>query len=329
MFPEQSQTLKNREKVASYRALLMIIASILSLLLPLIVQSILKDPERVKWWEPSGKIVLLFMPIIGLSFAIFGFFSIIITFFSIDESFHKTIPKYESKKLSISATFYQMSIPAKDKKYKKFLASSFLNSISARILGILIIPLLAYVLKFKGTDYFIYITVSFVCKFGWFFLFKKMLNKYDLVKSFYFCIAISAVVSFLELVFLITFLSYELKIVLFIISIGTILGTVYGINLFIAPITSAIVDEYAAEQKEENPETVVTKISGSYFGLHSFMLAIGQCIASIMVGIVLSGSNENNPIIITLSMASMGIFYVISLIYAKKIKLDKIDNKRL
>jgi len=92
MMPEQSQTYKNREKIAAWRAIFMITASILALLLPLIIQSILEDPENVKWWEPSGKVILFYMPIIGVGFASFGLFSLILTFFSVDESFHKNSP---------------------------------------------------------------------------------------------------------------------------------------------------------------------------------------------------------------------------------------------
>jgi len=49
MLPEQSQTLENRHSVASLRAFFMIIASVISLLMPLLVQSLLTDPKNVKW----------------------------------------------------------------------------------------------------------------------------------------------------------------------------------------------------------------------------------------------------------------------------------------
>ena len=98
MGPEQSQTHKNREKVASVATILSIIASILALLLPLLVQSLLNDPENVKWWEPSGKVILFYIPIIGGLFAIFGFISIILTFYSVDESFHKISQEAEKNR---------------------------------------------------------------------------------------------------------------------------------------------------------------------------------------------------------------------------------------
>ena len=87
MFPEQSQTRKNQEKSSALGAFLMIIASIIALLMPLMIQSMLEDPENVKWWEPSGKVILLYIPIIGTVFAIFGLVGIILAFFSVDEIF--------------------------------------------------------------------------------------------------------------------------------------------------------------------------------------------------------------------------------------------------
>ncbi|TFG00036.1 MAG: MFS transporter, partial [Promethearchaeota archaeon] len=136
MLPEQSQTHDNRKKVASMNTFFTIIASILSLLLPLMIQSILEDPTAVKWWEPSGKVLLFYMPLIGIGFVIFGVITLMLTFFSVDESFHNTSTDTEMKKKSILATFQQMVIPAKDKKYRKYMAVRYFNSIGSRILGI-------------------------------------------------------------------------------------------------------------------------------------------------------------------------------------------------
>ena len=57
MLPEQSQTLKNRELVASIRVIFRIAASVIAIFLALVVQSMLDDPQHVKWWDPSGKVI--------------------------------------------------------------------------------------------------------------------------------------------------------------------------------------------------------------------------------------------------------------------------------
>ena len=326
MLPEQSQTYINREKVASWRAVSMIIASILALMLPLMVESILDDPENVKWWQPSGKIILFYMPIIGISFATFGLMSLLFTYFSVDESFHKISSPMESEKLTLKETFQRMAIPAKDKKFRKFLGVAYFNAMASRILGVLIIPFLTYSLLFRGTDYLLYVLVSILGKFGWFFIWKKFLKKHALMKTYSLCILSAIIVAPLELFFLVNVLSYELKIVLFVITIGTILGAMYGLNLFTAPLASALIYESALKNGDENVDENVSNLSGSYFGLHSFTLAIGQAISTFMVGLILTGPNEDNPIIITVTLSSMGLFYIISLLFLRKIKLERYDS---
>lgn len=100
MLPEQSQTSENRKKVASIRVIFSITASVLALLMPLTIQSLLEDPENAKWWQSSGNIIVTLMPIIGISFALFGSVTIIFTYLSVDESFHNQYELQNEKKKS-------------------------------------------------------------------------------------------------------------------------------------------------------------------------------------------------------------------------------------
>jgi len=323
MLPEQSQTYQNREKVAGWRAISMIAASILSMMLPLMVESLLDDPENVKWWQPSGRLILFYIPLIGISFATFGLLSLLFTYFSIDESFHKKKSVIGKEKLTVRETFRRMTIPAKDNKYRKFLGVVYFNAMASRILGVLIIPFLTYTLLFRGIDYLLYVIVSIGGKFGWLFIWKKILKKNSLIKTYSLCILAAIIVAPLELFFLVGIFSYELKIVLFIITIGTILGTMYGLNLFAAPLASALIYETASKDGTDYTEENVSNLSGSYFGLQSFTLAIGQAVATFMVGLILTGPNEGNPVIITMTLSSMGLFYIISLLFLRRIKLER------
>lgn len=325
MLPEQSQTHENRKKVASGNTSLMIIASILVMLLPFIVQSLLKEPENVKWWEPSGKTIIFYMPLIGGIFTLFGLVSVIITFFSVDETFHGKIANDEPfKKTTVKQAFEKMMIPAKDKKYKKFLATSFFNNISAKMMAILIIPFLTYVLHFRGTDFFLYIIISITCKYGWFYAWKWILKRNDIIKTYALCILSSVIASFLEFLYLITILSFEIEIIIFIITVGTVLGTLYCLNLFSTPIASAIIYENVNGDEKNDVDQVVSKISGTYLGLNSFIISIGQAVGSIILGLTLTGPNEENPVIIIISMASMGLFFLLSFIYLRKIELVRL-----
>jgi len=323
MLPEQSQTYKNREKVAVWLTVFMIVASILALMLPLMVESILEDPENVKWWQPSGKVILFYMPIIGVSFAIFGFFSLLLTFFSVDESFHKGSSVNAKKNLTLKETFHRMTIPAKDKKFKKYLSVAYFNSMAARTFGVLIFPLLTYSLKFRGPEYMIYVVVSIGGKFSWFYIWKKIRGRNELLKTYSMCITIAAIVGFLELIYLVEVLSFELKVVFFVIIVGTILGTLYALNLFNSPIVSAIIYEAALKKNENEINEGVSDISGSYYGLSSFTRSIAQATATLIVGLILTGPNKENSSIITITFASIGLFYLISILILRHITLDQ------
>ena len=323
MYPEQCQTDKNRKKVASLGTVLNIIASVLALLLPLFIQSLLADPENVKWWEPSGKVIILYIPLIGIIFAIVGLVSMIFTFFSVDESFHQDSTYIEKEKLTVNKLIHQMNIPANDKKFRKYMAFVFFTGISGRIVGLVIIPFLIYVLKFRGTDYFIYVIVSFSCKFGWYFFWKKILKKQALLSTYSMCTAVAVISSFLELFFLIEILNFEVKIALFIISYGTVLGCMYAFGIFGGPLFSELVYEAALNTENYEIDEAVTAISGAYVGLSTFIGSLAPAAASILIGIILTGPNQENALILTLCLCSTGIFYLIALIYLSQIKLEK------
>ena len=183
--------------------------------------------------------------------------------------------------------------------------------------------MLTYVLNFRETDFYIYTIVSAFSKFGWYFALKGLYKKHGLTKTYLKCIAFSVIASLLELIFLFTTLSFELRIVFFIISIGTLLGATYGFGLFTSPIASALVNEAAIKLDVENTNKAVSELSGAYFGLYSFTASIGSAIASLMLGFILSGSREENPTIISVCFASMGIFYLISALFLRQIKINE------
>ena len=320
MLPEQSQTLKNRTSVAANGAFLTIIASILVMLFPLIIQSVLEDPESVKWWEPSGKKVILFMPIVALFFAITGVIGIASAFLSVDESFFVSTMSIAVERKSLKNTFQQMKVPFNDKKYRNFLMVGFNSQFSAKVIGIALMPFLIYVMIFYGNSFFIYVLVAIVCKFGWFFFWRKYQRKYDLIRSYHLCLVASIIASAFELFLLIQILSFETRVALFVMTYGTVLGGIYALGLFNSPLACALVDESAGRIDQDKKEMVVSEISGSYFGINGFMQSFGQAVASIFVGLFLIGANEENQVVITIVMASAGLFYLFALIYLIKMR---------
>ncbi|MFX1571845.1 MAG: MFS transporter [Promethearchaeota archaeon] len=322
MLTEQSQTHENRQTIAALTTFFSIVSSIIALLLPIMVQSILPDPQNVKWWEPSGEYILFYIPLIGISFTLFGLIAIITTFFSIDESFHKSSITIVKKK-NFKTIFPQMVEPIKDKRYRKLLSVILFNGMAGRILGALVIPFLTYALLFTGPSFYLYIIVSTGGKFAGFVIWRRMLKKHDITKTYTICIIAAAVASLSDLIFLYNQLPNAFVVILFILSIGTILGSMYGFGLFNPPLASALVYEAAENNKEFSLEEAVSNISGAYFGLNSFVMSIGSALSSLLIGFILTGSNSENSIILTLTFSSMGIFYLLSLFFIRKLKLKK------
>ncbi|MFW9822916.1 MAG: MFS transporter, partial [Candidatus Thorarchaeota archaeon] len=138
MLPEQSQTLKNRHEVASLRAFFMIIASVISLFLPLLVQSFLPDPQNAKHWQISGQIILNIIPLMGIILACFGVAAIFVIVYSVDESFYKYYPNLKKERVNLRETFKRMAQPAQDHKYRKLVLTGFFMNISGSIFGFLL-----------------------------------------------------------------------------------------------------------------------------------------------------------------------------------------------
>ncbi len=323
MLPEQSQTLKNRESVASVRSGFSITASIVALMLPLIIQSIVEDPTNVKWWQPSGKIILFYIPIIAVCFAIFGLIAVLLIFFSVDESFHKTSPPSEKKKISLIETFKGMALPAKDRNFRYLVMAGFFGGIAGKILGLLVFPFQTYVLKFTAGFFFVYVLISVFGKFGWYFVWMKLRKRNHLLRSYSIAMLLAVIASFFGMFFLIGILPFEMQLILYILTWSTVLGSMYSLPLFSIPITAALVHEAAENADESNIDKAMSKISGSYYGLSQFIASMGPATASLIVGFILSGPNEENAIILILLFISMGLFYLIALFIIRKIKVKQ------
>ena len=323
MLPEQSQTLKNRHSVASLRAFFMIVASVISLLLPLLVQSFLPDPQNVKWYDPSGKIILFSIPMIGVSFTCVGLVAVLTIFYSVDENFHSNNSNYIKKKVTIRDTIKQMAQPARDNKYRNLVFVGFFIGISGNIFGYLLLPFQIYLLEFEQSEFLIYVIISISGKLGWYVIWRMVIKKRSLTGSYSLSLIFAATVAFTDILFLLSNMPYPLKIVLYVVSFGTILGTSYSGPLFGIPLGATLVQEAAVKIDASNMDETISNISGSYSGFSMFIGSLGGAISSIIIGLLLTGNNKSNPIIITLLFASQGFFYLIAVLFLRKIKLDK------
>jgi Na+/melibiose symporter-like transporter len=321
MLPEQSQTLKNREKVASVRSAFSITASIVALLMPQMVSSFLPDAKNAQWWTDSGKIVTTLIPIIGVGFSIFGLLSVLSIFFSVDENFHNLNGDNKHEKVAILDRFRQMAIPLKDVNFLFLILAGFLAGFSGRILGTLVFPFQNYVLEFSGITFYIYIFISIIGKFGWYFIWLKMRKKNHIIKSYSAIMTLAMIGSFFGSFFLIPYLPFGIELSIYIITWSTVLGSMYSAPIFSIPLTAALVHEAAENSEEPDIDLAMSKISGSYYGLASFVRMSGSAIISLFVGFILSGENRTNSIIMILLWISMGFFYLAALIAIKGINV--------
>ncbi|MFX1426565.1 MAG: MFS transporter, partial [Promethearchaeota archaeon] len=195
MLPEQSQTLENRHSVASLRAFFMIVASFVSVLMALLVQSFLPAPQDAKWYDESGKIVLFFIPIVGIIFSILGLVIVLILFFSVDESFYSSNSKLIKEKTTLKDTVIQMAQPAKDYNYRNLALVSFFVGISGSTLGLLVFPVQIILLEFDKSKFFIYAAISIFGKLSWYLIWKMTIKKKSLTSSYSLSLIFAAVVS--------------------------------------------------------------------------------------------------------------------------------------
>ena len=325
MLPEQSQTLKNRESVASVRSAFSIVASVLALMLPLAIQSLLTEPDNAYWWTPDGKIILFSIPIIGTCFAIFGLISVLLIFFSVDESFHDLNGESKRERITIIGRFRQMATPVKDANFRNLIIAGFFGGIAGKTLGLLVFPFQNSVLNFTSGEFYIYVLISIFGKFGWYFIWMKIRKRNHILKSYSITLLLASSFSFLGTFFLIQFLPYQFQLALYIVTWGTVLGSMYSGALFAIPIRAALVHEAAENSEEKDVDVAMAKISGSYYGLSSFVSSMGPAIASLIFGFILSGSNKTNSTILIFLFMSMGVYYLLSLIFIRKIKIRHIS----
>ena len=97
----------------------------------------------------------------------------------------------------------------------------------------------------------------------------------------------------------------------------------YAFPLFTIPITASLVHEAAGNGNSDNLDEAMSKISGSYYGLASFVRSMGPAFASMFVGSILSGPNEKNPDMIVILFMFIGVFYLIAFFLVKRVKLSK------
>jgi hypothetical protein len=99
------------------------------------------------------------------------------------------------------------------------------------------------------------------------------------------------------------------------------LGTSYSVPLFGIPLGASLIHEAAVKKNTSNVDETITKISGSYYGFSMFVSSLGGGFFQIVIGLILTGANQGNPVIITILFGSQGFFFLIAISFLRRIKL--------
>jgi Na+/melibiose symporter-like transporter len=323
MLPEQCQTNENRIEVAAIQGIFNLLGTVVALLFPMLLQSNLEDPKNALWFQPSGQLLIKTVPWVGALFGLATLTIYLITFFSIDESFHlqECIDK-EFPPLSFKQVFRKMLNPLQDRYFRFYLGSIVFLNMGLRILTMNIVPMLTYVFELVGMQFIIFMIIIIPFAFGGFVFWNVQAKKLGLIKGFFISLSI-IVFSLLLTQLLLIQISFWPRLIfgglLFILTIACLVGG----YLFPNPIISMLVDKAASDPKYSNKDEAIAQISGSYFGANLFSTNIASGSANLVFGAILRGNNAINPTYILLAFSVAAVFYFLAAVSIRNIKLAK------
>ncbi|MHA1340570.1 MAG: MFS transporter [Promethearchaeota archaeon] len=350
MLAEQSTDDENRVNVANLQGLFSILATVVSTFIPMILQSILEDPQNPHYTTPSGQFLTELVPIIGFGLGLIASLIFILVYFSTDENFLietqnniKQKNKKERSKNSMKKTFQRILLPTKDPQFRLWMGNTISYNMSLRILITIMIPFLTYVLLLEESEFIVLLSAILPFAIIGFLLWTNLIHKKGLKYAYTITLISSAILSFITIIFLID-MDKNIKFIIGIINLGLIIATLVGGYLYMNPIVSKLIDlapekvrklvEKYSNSNSENmdnstvtPRNDSTKLSGAYFGAYIFSYNIAQAVANLILGLILTGDKAKNPTIITLTLPISGIFVLIAYLFLKPINIPHFKNK--
>jgi Na+/melibiose symporter-like transporter len=318
--PEQSQDEKNRVKISTIQGMFSLIATIIGIVLPLVLQSIASEPKNIYDTPADVSLLQLLLPILGIGFGVIAIVFTLFAFVSIDETFivHET----ESKTVSGKGSNFKDALasivrPMLDKEYAKWLGASTSMNAGMRMIVKALAPLCTYVLLLKGSGFIVYILLLLPFAFAGFFFWSKRARNAGLKHTY----CKSTFIAFVFMACTTIFVLFQLEnwltlVIAFVIIAGVLFNLVTG-YLLPNPIISMLVDD--------SPENVKAKlggvVSGAYFGSYLFLLNIANALGDIFIGLLLSGDNAMNPFFIAMVLPIAGFTYLVAVLVFKSSKL--------
>ncbi len=227
MLPEQSETEKNRIGISAIQGIFNILGTVIGVVLPILIESTLPDAQKAFWNTASGAKLTSLVPIIGFIFGIVLIFSVIFTYFTVDESFFLKECEVFPKKRTVGQVFNQLLQPFKHDNTRQYYWLSFAANFAMRILMTILMPLVTYVLLLQGAQFIIFIGILIPVTFLGFVLWNSVVHKWGLQRSYGRSNIVIAIICFIALVFLIKMPQNTLMIVGIII-MGVALAALVG-----------------------------------------------------------------------------------------------------
>ncbi len=322
MLTDQCQTEKNRVETASLQGLFSIIGTFISVLLPIILQSLVEDPQNPAWNTSSGALLMRAMPIIGGIYGVSTFVIFLIVYNVTDESFYSK--ECTGPKKTISESFKKIFEPFQDPRYRYWIYNSFVFNMAMRFLIVLVLPILIYVLLLQQTQFLVFMAVLTPFGFGGFLLWRSIIKRSGLKRAYSTSLLLNALGTVLALVFLVE-MNDLTRLLMGLAVMGINIASLVGGYVFPNPIISSLVDLRTHELllKNNQEKGIDVNLAGSYFGLNLFTMSISSAIANILIGFILSNGRETDPIVIILCLPIVGLLCIIGYLFLQKIDFKK------
>ncbi len=320
---------ENLLQISSIQAIMSILGTVVGIILPMILQGQLANPENPYHTTADGQFLLRILPILAAVIGIIALIVTIIVIVSIDESKMESCTEAPEKATLLDA-IRSIVQPFTDKKYRKFLTSILFSNSSIRMMTMVLAAFFTYVLLFQGNEFLFFTLLLLPFAIGGFVIWTKKGKTIGLKKSYINSTLINGIAMISLAVILLPLSLTAVRIIAFIL-IGFGLSSLVASYILPNPIVSVIIDErqqalqVIEEEKNRDlpnaPEKKEKSLSGAYFGSLLFTFNIANAFGDILIGVLLSG-NERNPTIITLILPLAAILFFIAVLVVRNIDLD-------
>ncbi len=319
MIPEQSQEADNRIKIGSLTGIFSILATVIGIFLPLIIQSRLITPDAIFYNPIDRQFLIETLPILGLIFAIFVVIFTLMAYFSTNEDFFTEIDERtkQSENLTINKVLKNIFKPFSDKNYYYFLFSMLTVTIGVRLLVKNLTLFFTFVLDLKGNAFILFILPLVAFAVLGFIFWSKRAHSVGIKESFIHARWFVAVSLILTGILLISMPNDILLWITRVLLAGVLFGLVVG-YILPNPAISELVDNSPEEIKDKMDSNT---LSGSYFGSFLFVVNIGNALGDLILGLILMGQNAENTLAIGIVFPIAGILYFISNLIMRKMEL--------